>query len=273
MQWWGWLLIGLGADIFSGGFLSTTGMLACQTGTLLAGTASSILTVVDFTASLGKGIFTGNWKPMGNWAKIEAAKLTGIVSNFYFDKTANGFEWVLQVVNAVTLGAGEQLQTEIGNIFTHALNTGDKIEKTGFLKGRLITRTHENTVGLAISLGYYVTGDQIAMNPCDFSGAYGYDPSDGNDNIGYGGRDLLAHEYGHTYQSRIMGPMYLFRIGIASVYKTNGLTETDANRRGFANLGMVPNGNWYKHSNTSTYKWYEFGFASALWPFMWMWNY
>ena len=83
--------------------------------------------------------------------------------------------------------------------------------------------------------------------------------------------DLFAHEFAHTYQSRIMGPMYLFRVGLSSAV-FGGSTETDANRRGFGNLGMTPTRNSYKDFSSSTYKWYEFGFAPILWPFMWMWS-
>ncbi|MDR3060027.1 MAG: hypothetical protein LBU84_18050, partial [Prevotella sp.] len=127
---------------------------------------------------------------------------------------------------------------------------GGKLEANGFYKGRLINRLDAGTIGGGVSFGHYVFGDGIALSPDDTEHSV----------------DLLAHEYGHTYQSRIMGPMYLFRIGIASIVNNNGPTEDDADWRGFQNLGIDIGG------SISRYKWYEFGFAPVLWPFMWMWN-
>ncbi|MDR3060022.1 MAG: hypothetical protein LBU84_18025 [Prevotella sp.] len=86
------------------------------------------------------------------------------------------------------------------------------------------------------------------------------------------GLDLFAHEYGHTYQSRIMGPMYLFRVGLPSIINNNGMTEYDATRRGSFNLGMTINYPTLFPIETSTYKWSEFGFGAFFYPFMWMWN-
>jgi hypothetical protein len=67
--------------------------------------------------------------------------------------------------------------------------------------------------------------------------------------------------------------MYLFRIGIASAFSTNSHylkeTETNANYRAAEN--GLPISSW-RRQNSSSYKWYEFGFAPVLWPFMWIWN-
>ena len=140
----------------------------------------------------------------------------------------------------------------------HFLNIGGKIDATGYYQGRLITRTNENTINLGVSFGHFVFGDGFALNPND----KGYD------------LDLFAHEFGHTYQSRITGPLYLFRYGIASVYDNSGKTEQDADWRGYRNLGIDPWGNVVANSHgTSRYKWWEMTFAPALWPFMWRWNY
>lgn len=38
---------------------------------------------------------------------------------------------------------------------------------------------------------------------------------------GYMGNDFLVHEYGHTIQSLLLGPLYLFVIGVPSVLWCN----------------------------------------------------
>jgi hypothetical protein len=189
---------------------------------------------------------------MQNWWNMAWSRFSPIATMFSYDKSANGFEWPLQVIHNLT--GGEFLQDQVGNTLGHALNIGGKLEANGFYKGRLINRLDAGTIGGGVSFGHYIYGDGIALNPDDTEHSV----------------DLFAHEYGHTYQSRIMGPMYLFRVGVASaVYGRNSMTEEDANYRAAEN--GLPIGSW-RWQNSSSYKWYEFGFAPVLWPFMWMWN-
>lgn len=82
---------------------------------------------------------------------------------------------------------------------------------------------------------------------------------------------MFAHEFGHTYQSRITGPLYLFKYGVASVYDNDGLTEGDATRRGASNTGIEIKNRY--PTGTSTYKWREALSGNLSWPVMWMWNY
>jgi len=82
---------------------------------------------------------------------------------------------------------------------------------------------------------------------------------------------LFAHEFGHTYQSRISGPLYFFKYGIPSaLYGNLAKSEEDADWRAYNNLGVWPHG--YSRPNNRT-EWWEVGFAPMLWPFMWSWNY
>jgi hypothetical protein len=129
--------------------------------------------------------------------------------------------------------------------------------KTQGYKGRMIILTKGNTFNDAISLGHYILGDNIALNPNDTEHDL----------------DLFAHEYGHTCQSRIMGPLYLYRVGVASIVNNNGPVEMDANRRGFWNLGMTqPTVGPFSRSANSPLTWWEHIFAPVLWPFIWSWN-
>jgi RHS repeat-associated protein len=257
LKWWQGLLIGLGVDIATGGILTATGFTITTTASAVAFGASTTLSSVDFGVSFVRSIVTGNDQSMQNWFNMEVGRLTSFTSMFSYDKTATGFEWPLQVFNNLT--GGEFLQDQVGNTFGHALNIGGKITASGFYDHRLILRTPKNTLNTAISFGHYIYGDNIALSPNDYS-------------QGTDGLDLLAHEYGHTYQSRIMGPMYLFRVGLPSVINNNNLSEKDATRRGSSNLGITIQDERKFPSGTSTYKWYEFFGTPVVWPFMWMWN-
>jgi hypothetical protein len=136
------------------------------------------------------------------------------------------------------LTGGKFLQDYVGNGLGHYLNISGKIDASGYYRGRLVMRTDENTINTGISLGHYVFGDNIALNP-----------NDADHDL-----DLFAHEFGHTYQSRITGPLYLFRYGLASaIYQ--GSTEYDANIRVAQN--NLPIGDW-REQTSSTYKWWEF---------------
>jgi hypothetical protein len=270
LKWWQWMLIGLGADALTGGAVSLTAAatataasaavtttattMSALGSTIFATTAttafavSTTLSTIDFTVSLGKDIFTKDHQAMQNWWNMFWGQFSPIYTMFSYDKNASGFEWGTQILN--NLVGGEFLQDQVGKTLSHALNIGGKVNASGFYKGRLILRSNRNTLNNAISLGHYVIGDEIALNPDDIE----YDI------------ELFAHEFGHTYQSRIIGPMYLFKIGIASIYDNSGLAELDADRRGFGNLRNQSVG------KSNTYKWYEAAFAPVLYPFMWMWN-
>jgi RHS repeat-associated protein len=257
IKWWGWLLIGLGIDAISGGAASAAitaaGVMSYTTIQTVSTMASTVLSTVDFTVSLVKELFTSDQTAFDNWVEIEIAQFGFIATMFSYDKSANGFEWVMQVIN--NLAYGEFLQDQVGKVYAHALNIGGKIEASGFYGGRLINRTSDNTIGGGISFGHYVFGDNIALHPYDIKHRV----------------DLFAHEYGHTYQSRISGPLYLYKYGLASaVY--GGSTEPDANRRGFGNLGLTPISHRYSDFTPNRYKWYELFGVPILWSFMLLWN-
>ena len=235
--------------------LSAFGSSTYVSVTATAMAASSMLSPIDFFISLGKDA-SGNHQAMQNWWNLTWGQFGSIATMFSYDKNAHWYEWPLQVINNLT--GGEVLQDYVGKTLGHALNIDGKIETSGFYKGRLIGRLNKNSIpGEAISLGHFIYGEDIALNPWDW---------DHNVN-------LFAHEYGHTYESRITGPLYLFRYGIASVYDNNGYTELDATRRGSSNLGITITNTFRFPSGTSTYKLWEHALAPVLYPFMWLWNY
>ena len=232
--------------------------------TITALSASLTSSAVDFNAIIWRTLIKNDtrWggKLFENWAKLELGRLGPIASMFSYDNhSASGFEWPMQVINNIV--GGEFLQDHIGNTFGHIQNIGEKIDAIGYYGGRTTIRLKDGYVGenmfSGISFGHYVFGYNMALSPGDDAK---YD------------HDLFAHEYGHTYQSRIMGPLYLFRVGISSAIFGSMATEGDATRRGSSNLGITIQDTYRFPSGTSTYKWWEWGFAPMLWPFMWSWN-
>jgi RHS repeat-associated protein len=253
-KWGWWLLLG---EILSGGLVSST---LISTGTFVHSTleatslaANNIMSAVNFTVSVFGPLFSGDVtraaQKLKNWALIEFENINKITSIFDYDRSANWVEWPMQIINNF---GGESLQDNLGGALSHYENIAGNIEDVGYYKGRMIIRTKDNTINRGISLGHYVLGDNIALNPNDTE----HDV------------DLFAHEFGHTYQSRIMGHLYLYRVGIASA-KFQGSTEADADWRAYKHFGIWPHGH---ERNNNRLKWWEVLGAPVLWPFMWMWN-
>jgi hypothetical protein len=206
----------LGASAFAtGGSIYST----------LLGTSSSIQIIaqsIDYTSIWFEGFDDPGaaGKRFDNAFKIDYGIVNSISGIFEFDNSAKGIEWPMQVFNNIS--GGEAMQTIIGNSFAHYLNMGGNIDEIGYYKGRTIVRVNEGAFHgySGVSHGHYIFGEGIALNPDDTD----YD------------LDLFAHEFGHTYASRITGPLYYFKIGIQSARGSNR-TEWDANYRAENNLG------------------------------------
>ena len=171
---------------------------------------------------------------------------------FRYDKGAKGIEWPMQVIN--NLSGGEIIQTSFGNSFAHYQNITGKIDRIGSFQGRTTVRVKSNSFGgySGVSHGYYVFGENMALNPYDTD----YE------------LELFAHEFGHTYQSRISGPSYYFKYGISSALYADK-SEDDADYRAHSNLGVWPHSRQTEPNRT---KWWEYLFAPSIWTFMWNWN-
>jgi hypothetical protein len=236
-KWWHWgvgILAGTsvtsftaasviaGSAMITAGFMTGSAMIVMGTtlGSLPAISASASAT--DFAVSFNT-LYFGDMEEgedrFSNWFQIEGQKPYAFTGTFRYDNSASWNEWLLQVIN--NLGGGEFFQDNLGNIYAHYLNMTGKIDAIGRYEGRTIIRTPVGTVNDGISLGHYIFGDNIALNP-----------NDGDHNI-----DLFYHEFSHTYQSRIMGPLYLSRIGLASAL-FGGSTESDANWRANKNFDV-----------------------------------
>ena len=267
LKWWQWGLLGLGviSDPVTGGLhsmaIAATFTNIYSFATITATSASATMSAVDFISIWTAGWFKPNQmdERIKNWAMMNFQPINSLVNTFRYDNSACGFEWPMQVIHGLT--GGEMLQDNIGQTVGHYMNLTGKIDDVGYYQGRMVIRTKDDALGGAVSLGHFILGDGIALSPND-------------DSQGQDGLDLFAHEFGHSYQSRITGPLYLLKYGIASIYDNDGLTEQDANRRGFWNLGInQPTTGKFSINTKNTYKWWEFMSFPSSWPFMWLWNY
>lgn len=104
----------------------------------------------------------------------------------------------------------EILQTLLGFFIAHTANIIRKVEKVEFAEG--------STVLLGAGWrGSVSFGTYILLYQGNASGA---------------GNMLFMHEFGHTLQSRLSGPLYLFKYGIPSLLTGNySWMEKDANLR------------------------------------------
>jgi RHS repeat-associated protein len=232
---WGWWLLG---EILSGGMVSITTVGSYSAAALTAANIQVFSSIADFTYSSTKTTYNifadifnsgahphgdDSWifKDLANCIKIDLGFPYSTIAAFDFDKSATGMEWPMQVFN--NFGGGEYIQSNIGNSFAHRQNIKGNIDKIGYYKGRTTVRVNEGSFNgySGVSHGHYIFGEGMALNPDDTE----YD------------LNLFAHEFGHTYQSRVTGPLYYFKNGIPSGIFDSDRTEYDANYRGKENLG------------------------------------
>lgn len=249
---WGWWAL---AEVLSGGMVSITTVGSYSAAALTAANIQATTSIADFmysstmtTFNIFKDIFDpgdhiyedDSWifKDLANCIKIDLGLPYSVVAAFDFDKSATGMEWPMQIFNNMT--GGEFIQTNIGNAFAHHQNMAGNIDKIGYYRGRTMVRVDENSFNgySGVSHGHYVFGEGMALNPDDK--AY---------NV-----ELFAHEFGHTYQSRITGPAYYFKYGIPSAILDAQGPEDDADYRAHKAFGIWPHG--YK-TDPWRYEWWE----------------
>lgn len=97
--------------------------------------------------------------------------------------------------SALVQAIWEQPQTALGAgllLLSWALGRVERVERRG---GRMLVRIR----GAAVSLGHFVFHD------------------DRESRWFFPGSGVVEHEYGHTFQSRWLGPLYLPLVGVPSV--------------------------------------------------------
>lgn len=183
--------------------------------------------VLPFIISLLTGIiyylFNKNSKILQNSIAIFTA-------NFYIEADKSILQGIKQVLRRQIW---EQPQTLIGHGIGQVLNS------TGFISGVALSN------GIAVLSGNIPLANGVALGSyiivtSRYSGTDTHlDVSERNSYM----MVLIRHELGHTMQSRLSGPLYLFKYGIPSAM-SQGWTEKDAEFRSdrylLINFGLPP---------------------------------
>ncbi|NOQ27297.1 MAG: hypothetical protein GQ564_18200 [Bacteroidales bacterium] len=227
-EWWHWAL----GDILTGGAvsasISATSATAYSTLHVTAVTFQQVMSSLDYVSAPFRG---EQDNPLGNsfeidlgMALIPLEPLMDIFGVLPKDESATSSERFLTYVNYFL--NGESIQDHFGNGFAHYQNMAGNIDEIGYYQGRTIIRVNDDSFDgySGVSHGHYVFGENMALNPSDTD----YD-------IG-----LFAHEFGHTYQSRISGPQYYLNWGVPSGLLDRDYPEDDADFRAFENFGIWP---------------------------------
>lgn len=254
-KWWHWAL----ADILTGGAVSATVSATSATvySTLHATsfTFQQTMSSFDYASAPFRG---GQDNSLGNLFKIDLGMALipmepwmdgfGVLPK---DESATGSERFLTFVNYFL--NGESIQDHFGNGFAHYQNMADNIDEIGYYQGRTIIRVKENSFDgySGVSHGHYVFGENMALNPTDTD----YDV------------ELFAHEFGHTYQSRMSGPSFYLNWGIPSAILDKDYPEDDADYRAHENFGIWP------HAPRTTSPWRTNTWDFLAGPFSIFWYY
>ena len=137
----------------------------------------------------------------------------------------------------------QALQTTLGYSFTRFSNFVGQVDDVNYYGGATAASGNFfNQDGAAVTLGNYINGSrELFANPHN---------------------SLFQHEFGHYLQSQEMGPTYLIRVGLPSLFSSHNHDfhpiEQDANRRAFLYFNKYVDG-FYK-SEDAMYEDYGWDF-------------
>ena len=200
---------------------------------------------------------TASWSPTNKAWKID-------IGGFKTDPNRNfwGRSWQL-----ISRWTWELPQTVLGKGYSHIRNMTGNVDDVSYYGGATLVNKNDNSGWRwGLTLGPYINSKNVVADPYT--------------------DDLFRHEFGHTLQSRLVGPLYLTHVGIPSFIGSGlenlGLNdhnrewyETQANRmseRYFRNhdpgaLTALPwDDNEYPRNYNPNWYWL---FAHPPVPFMW----
>jgi len=162
---------------------------------MLYGKAQLAVGGFNMTAGLIDGVNNGDWTRFRNAGKL-------FLGNFYLDENDPG----LGICNGILRHTWEIPQTFLGHTISQAFNFAGYTEKVEYWGGVTFgTNSKDGLTGGGISLGNFINVN--VDSPYD----------NFNDYILRGGDYGLMHEYGHTFDSRYLGPLYLPIVGLPSL--------------------------------------------------------
>lgn len=135
------------------------------------------------------GAFNGGWKGVGRGAKL-------FLGNFYLNEN----NWLGGIWQGISRHTWEVFQTFTGHGVSQTLNTIGITKKVEYWGGATFSTTDDQSI--AVSIGNYINVRTHSYTDFDK-----YILTD----------QTVMHEYGHTIDSRIWGPLYLPVIGLPSL--------------------------------------------------------
>jgi RHS repeat-associated protein len=139
------------------------------------------------------------WKqfdPSANWSKTNKSWKIDC-GLFTFDQNRNTFGRALQFVSRFSW---ELPQTIVGNFASHTRNIAGGIDNVDYYGGATLVNNdapNERWDKWGFTLGPYINSKNVVANPYT--------------------NELFRHEYGHTLQSRLVGPFYLTNVALPSL--------------------------------------------------------
>lgn len=214
-----------------------------------------------------KDYFQDAWRdfdPSAEWSKTNKAMRIdrGLIKT---DENRSNAGRALQFASRFTW---ELPQTIVGNLASHTRNVAGSVDNVDYYGGATLVNDDDPSAGVrwGFTLGPYINSENIVADP----------------NVS----DIFRHEYGHSLQSRLFGPLYLTHVGLPSLIGSGlediGINdhsrewyETQANRMAFRYFNNHDNGalttlSWNDNDYPREYNpnWYWM-FAHPPLPFMW----
>lgn len=163
----------------------------------------SATVIGTFTAAVAHGItpFSG------------LATTISIPSKHYFKKIGRAFRIDCGLFYSDSFGhwlsrmSWESLQTGVGNTYSQTRNILGKIDRVDYYGGATFCTNEYSDKKNGVTLGYYININIYQNVDANFDTFL---------QSSYNG--LYMHEYGHTIQGRHYGLLYLFSIGLPSLF-------------------------------------------------------
>jgi hypothetical protein len=123
------------------------------------------------------------------------------LANFILDKNKGLF---YRIISLLLRHSWEMPQTLLGNVFSQFKNIIWQTDRVDLFGGVCFSIKYNHNHNSGISLGNFININTYNQGKDDFEKEIISEP-------------LFMHEYGHTIDSRLFGPLYLFVIGIPSL--------------------------------------------------------
>jgi hypothetical protein len=160
----------------------------------IAGLAYMAPTAIGTFANTVHGISSGDWSRLGNtWKQFGG--------NFYLDENRNFFG---QTWQGISRFSWELPQSTIGHGYSQMRNTFSGVDRVDYFGGVTFSTRENNDDRWGVSIGNHINISIRDEIQGDFKEHLLQDP-------------IFMHEYGHTFQSQIWGPLFGITVGIPSL--------------------------------------------------------